>query len=356
MTRLRSSRLAKIYYPTPDELQGAVPLNENLWMRQYQGLMLALANTNEGKDLLCIEDYGLPIIGMKKNVILYDQGDKYMADFRVGTKWGNVVRFRWQEVRRALERMNELRLANRPEVLFRGGRMLVPAGAATLGPIYPQPHTETVTVDGQVCRDTGYPGAGTSVSFTAMHNGAGTSVSDTGTNGYYQIYASSTTNEFFNFCRCIYGFDTSPIAGGTVTAATASFVGNEGVENLGRMNIALAGAAPNSDTVLVAADYQTCLFVAFATALIVGTNWNIGSYSDFTLNSTGEEYIKTDGSVTFFSVMSDWDRANSFGGSWGSEQVTHQGSLMADYTGTSSDPKLVVTYTPAPFVSGAIIF
>jgi hypothetical protein len=354
MTRLRSRELPKLYYPTPDELQGAVPLNENTWMREYQGLMLALANTSEGKDLLCIDDHHLPIIGMRKNVVLYDHGhDKYMADFRVGAKWGNVVRYRWQDIRCALERVNELRLADRPQALFRGGRMLVPAGTTTLTE-YPDPHPESTTVDGQVCRDTGYP-SGASESFSTMHNGAGTSVNDSGTNGYFQIYATTTTNEFFNFCRCIYGFDTSAMGPSTIDDATASFVGNDYVESLGRFNIALTASTPASNTALVAADYQTVAFTAFATALIVGTNWNIGSYSNFTLNSTGEDYIET-GGVTNLACLSDWDRANSFGGSWASEQVTHQGSLLSENSGTSTDPKLVVNYTAVPFGARSIMF
>ena len=351
MTRLRSRELPKLYYPTPDELQGAVPLNENTWMREYQGLMLALANTSEGKDLLCIDDHHLPIIGMRKNVVLYDHGhDKYMADFRVGAKWGNVVRYRWQDIRCALERVNELRLADRPQALFRGGRMLVPAGATELIK-YPDPHEENTTVDGQVVRDLD-DGSGT---FASFRNGDGTGAADSGTNGYFQIYASTTTNEFLNFVRCIYGFDTSAMGPSTIDDATASFVGNAYAETLGRFNIALTASTPASNTALVADDYQTVEFTAFATALIVGTNWNVGSYSNFTLNSTGEDYIET-GGVTNLACLSEWDRANSFGGSWLSGQVTHQGALFSENSGTSTDPKLVVNYTAVPFIPRAIIF
>ena len=49
--------MSKLYYPTPDELQGARPLNEQLWFPQMQPLLLPLANTNEGRDLLCLDPW-----------------------------------------------------------------------------------------------------------------------------------------------------------------------------------------------------------------------------------------------------------------------------------------------------------
>ena len=346
--------MAKFYYPTMDEVQNATPLNENTWMREFQGLLLALANTSEGKDLLCIDDYGLPIIGMKKNVVLYNHGDKFMADFRVGAKWANVIRYRWQEIRHALERVNEIELSKRTSTLLRGQPMLVPAGAATITQ-YPDPHPENTSVDGQVSRDTGYP-SGASETLTTIRSGNGTAANDSGTNGYFQLYATTTSNQFFNIVRCIYGFDTSAMGACDIDSATAHFVGNVGVNNLGTSTIALAGAAPASNTAIVASDFQTVTYTGYAAAnLVVGSTWNVGSYSDFTLNTAGEAYIKPLG-VTILSVLLEWDRANSFSGSWSSEQVTHQGSLMADNSGTSSDPKLIVNYTPIPFIPRAIIF
>lgn len=353
MTRSRNRKLSKFYYPTPDELQGAVPLDENAWMRNYQALMLALANTSEGKDLLCIDDHHLPIIGMKRNVVLYGHGDRYMADFRIGAKWGNVVRYRWQEIRRALERVNELWLADRPQALFRGGRMLVPAGATTLTE-YPDVSTGNTTCDRQVHR------SDVKESFSTLRNGNGTGeASATGTNGYFQIQAHADDGDYTNITRCIYGFDTSSMGASTIDDATASFVGNEWLEGLGRSSIALTGAAPSNDGNIVRGDFQTVSFTALATNLTPGTDWSDGSssgaYSNFTLNSTGEAYIDT-GGVTNFCVMLEWDRANSFGGSYSGGAYTHQGSLLADVTGTSTDPKFVVNYTANPFVPRAIIF
>jgi len=330
-------------------------LNENDWMKNFQGLLLALANTSEGKDLLCIDDHGLPIIGMKKNVVLYDHGDEYMADFRVGAKWANVIRYRWKEIRKALVRVNDISLSKRTQVSLRGQRLLVPAGAAQLTE-YPDPHPETTTCDGQVHRDT----TGSPESFSAQRNGNGTGVSDASANGYFQLYADTSSNTFFNLCRCIYGFDTSAIGYSTIGSSnTVSMVGNAGVNNLGTPDIALGGAAPASNTGLVAADFQTVTFTAFATALTYGSGWvngtSTGAYNNFSLNTAGNNHIKMNG-ITWFSVMLSWDMANSFSGTWGSGQVTHQGSFMAEAGGTASDPKLVVNYTSIPFSRGATIF
>jgi len=109
----------------------------------------------------------------------------------------------------------------------------------------------------------------------------------------------------------------------------------------------------------VRGDYQTVSFTAFATALTPASTWvdgsSSGAYSNFTLNSTGEDHIET-GGVTNFCLMLEWDRAGSFSGSYSAGAYTHQGSLFADNTGTSKDPKLVVNYTEIPFTPRIIMF
>ena len=110
--------MAKLYYPTPDELRGARPLNEQLWFPRFQSTLLRLANTNEGRDLLCLDSWQkrpYPITALEKNRARYsvgktDNGHTYVSDVRVGAKWGNIIRYRWQEIAKAMDRIDMIEM------------------------------------------------------------------------------------------------------------------------------------------------------------------------------------------------------------------------------------------------------
>ena len=334
--------MPKLYYPTPDELQGAVPLNENLWMRQHQGLMLALANTSEGKDLLCIEDNGLPIIGMRKNVVLYDQGDKWMADFRVGAKWGNVVRYRWQEVRRALNRMNEL-------AVLKAIQTGVLAGAATLTQ-YPDPHPETTTIDG-------FCATGTNNTFQAMIAQDGETKDDTGVNIFQGFGSLGGLGSTFSRMRhASLGFDTSAIGAGEISSATFSYKAHAKENSLTPSgDVSLIISAPASNTALALADYQD----AFNSTTLLASEVDVdtitaddSAYTDHAFSATGRGLVVGDGVTNIGWMMKQVvDGTAPTGGNGDLIVQAHS----ADETGTSEDPKLVVEYTVS-FTPKAIMF
>jgi hypothetical protein len=347
MTRLRSRELPKLYYPTPDELQGAMPLNENLWMRQHQGLMLALANTQEGKDLLCIEDHGLPIIGIRKNAVLYDKGTELMADFRVGAKWSNVVRYRWQEVRRALARMNEL-------FLLKAIRAGVPAGAATLT-AYPDAHAESTSVDGPVSRYR--PFASTPwETFATLHSSAGDGANASQASGYFTVIKSGTTNLLYALLnRAIFLFDTSAIgAGATASAGVISFHGKAKGDYFSQ-SVVLTASNPASNTDLEFADYGTLGTDDHAVAQIAISAWDDSGYNAYTLDASGIAALSVDGISKFgLRNSSDFTGAGS-PPTWASDVSGNIQGYYADETGTSKDPKLVITYALA-FTPKLIMF
>jgi hypothetical protein len=341
---LRSRELPKLYYPTPDELQGATPLNENLWMREYQGLMLALANTKEGKDLLCIEDEGLPIIGMRKNAVLYDKGTEWMADFRVGAKWGNVVRYRWQEVRRALERMNEL-------FLLKAMQSGVPAGAATITE-YSEPNVESTTVDGYCYHNA-------NLAWSTIRAAAGNSANDSAATLATQISATSTSNQWERIMRAAALFDTSALgAGSTVTAGTLMVAVKTRGDTVYNQSQAVVLSDPASNTAVVGTDYARFTSdVVQSNVIDLGTLVVDETYDDanlFTLTSTGRGNISLTG-VTKFGFRLSGDYSNTEP-SWASNQADYIEMVSADASGTSTDPRLIVTYTPPPFTPRAIMF
>ena len=124
--------MSKLYYPTPDELvlgnsnRLADPITEARWFRRHQNLLVLLANTHEGRELLCIDswkDMPLPIIGISTNEVRFDASRElgprtYISDFRVGANWGNVIRWRWQAVKKALDRLNLQHLLSLPQLVL----------------------------------------------------------------------------------------------------------------------------------------------------------------------------------------------------------------------------------------------
>ena len=343
MTRLRSNELPKLYYPTPDELQGSVPLNENLWMREYQGLMLALANTSEGKDLLCIDDHGLPIIGIRKNAVCYDLGgNQLMADFRVGAKWGNVVRYRWQEVKRALNRVNEL-------ALLKAVRSGVPAGAATLT-LHPDAHPESTTCDG-------YCATADNAGFTDMIAQDGATKDDTSDYFFHGFGSTGSLGSTFNRMRHAHsGFDTSAIGGGTISSATWSVVCHGREDSLTpSADASLIISAPASNTGLVISDYQNAFNNTTKLAAdIAVTSHDIGgsTYTDYAFSATGRGLVVTGGVTNVGWLMAQVVAGSAPTSGNGDAFLNGRSS---EYTGTSADVKLVVVYTVA-FTPKAIIF
>jgi len=344
MTRLRSRELPKLYYPTPDELQGAMPLNENLWMRQHQGLMLALANTSEGKDLLCIEDHGLPIIGIRKNAVLYDQGGgQLMADFRVGAKWANVVRYRWQEVKHALDRMNELSLL---KAIWAG----VPAGAATLT-VHPDPNPESTSVDGWASQDTGV------AYWDTVHDGSGSVAEDDAVSLYLGISAYGVSAYWWLIRRGFFLFDTSALtSGAAITAAVFSTQVSAKVQTVSGQSMSLVLSNPASNTAIAAGDYA----IARAGTAKQATDVTLDSIvadnhtpNDWTLDATGRGNVSLTG-ITKLGMRISADQTDT--DPWNGAGVTHLVAVAAETSGTTDDPTLVVTYTVSTFTPRAIMF
>ncbi len=72
-------------------------LREDMWFDLHQDLLLQIANTKFGRQLLCIpQEYG-KIFLFKKNCVHFVGNGVYHADFRIGAKWANVIRYKWDQ-------------------------------------------------------------------------------------------------------------------------------------------------------------------------------------------------------------------------------------------------------------------
>lgn len=212
---------------------------------------------------------------------------------------------------------------------------------------YPDPHTETTTVDGYAAR------SGVTETWATITAGAGTTSGDSATIGLTRTTSAATTNNFADIFRTFLLFDTSSIGSDGIDSAILSTYGAYADETTTDFNneieINIYGATPASNTAIVNSDYANVSSTAFSTAkptndLKDGRPGNAAAaYNDWTLNASGEANINKSG-VSKFSVRVAQDASGS-APTWAS--IDRDGHRMesAEYTGTTRDPKLVVEHS-----------
>jgi hypothetical protein len=335
--------MPKLHYPTPDEVRWDKPLDERVWFQVNQRLLIYLANTDTGRDLLCIDKLPYPVVSMRKNVVKFylgqwDGKDHWLSDFRVGAKWGNVIRYRWGEVKKALDRINLVEIMGWPSIKpLPGVSRLRPSVLRTN--FYPDPHPESTSVDGDVGR------LSVDEAFNTIKAGAGTAADDAGGgNAVPRLKASTTSSQYAHMVHLITLFDTSAIGGDTKESGTFSFVVSSSVVDNFDTALALVTSNPTSQTALQNSDYLT-----LGTTRQVDTDAdyttitaNNATYNDMTLNSTGLGNVTTGGVTEFGCVTNHFiDGAPT----WASDTDTYLSSFVfADTSGTDKDPKLAVVH------------
>jgi len=179
--------------------------------------------------------------------------------------------------------------------------------------------------------------------FSTIRAGAGTAAVSNSSPMVVRLNATATLNQFESLLRIYVLFDTSIIsASGTISSAVFSGYGIQKEAGNGSPDLHLASSSPASNTDLVAADYQQVGITSFGS--ITYANFTGLQYNDITLNAAGVTNISKTG-ISKFSLQTSWDINNSFTGAWVSLANTDFRIGTAELTGTSEDPKLVVTYT-----------
>lgn len=200
-------------------------------------------------------------------------------------------------------------------------------------------------VDGE----TGRADGGVNESFASIRAGAGNTFSNTTQAPYIQLRASAITDQYNGLYRDHFMFDTSAIAGRTVTSAILYFTVEGKQEGLGYTTpdtdlylVASTAAATNT---LAASDYGqvgTTSFGQIAQADITADNV---TYNALTLNASGLAGISTTG-ITKLALRIGADFNNATAPAWSSGDRVFVVVNHADIGGadTSKDPKLVVDY------------
>ena len=208
--------------------------------------------------------------------------------------------------------------------------------------VYPDPDVETTTFDAR------YNAGGYNASFSVPSGAASSSTAaDSITSGEISGYVSTaTSNRFSTVMRGGFGFDTSSLgAGATISAATFSLYGTSKQNSFasGGASLNLCLFSPGSNTAAANADYGTIDKTLQSDDSVIYSGWSTTGYNTLNLNSTGLGNINKTGR-TWLMTCSANDQAVS-APPWGVNKQTDLQAYYAEQTGTSQDPKLVVTYT-----------
>lgn len=203
---------------------------------------------------------------------------------------------------------------------------------------YPDPNPETTTVDGYVVHSNASWA-------TAQGAATGTTAIDSSSS----LYAGSSQLSSYQLIRAFCLFDTSglPDDATDVSGVLSLYaVTKTNGDNDGDDWINVVQSNPASNTGLATADYDQC-GDAIDNPTEGATRIDLGSittsaYNDWTLNSTGNGWISLTG-VTKLGFREGHDCIDSAIATSADNELR---TRSADQTGTSLDPKLVVTYTP----------
>lgn len=310
------------------------------WFRDHQRPLLALLNWRITRRWFrrCLriwEDRDICDIGPSHFTVATGSPNEFTSDFRCAPKYARRLYATFKPLWYVLHYWDAL-TAPVPVLSF---------GFDTLT-VYPDASIGGTTVDGTTKRLTA------DNTFSVIRAAAADSVDMTAT--YDQIAylkSSYTTNQFKYLNRGIFTFDTSALtASALISAATISLFGQTSTNGLGDSTIVIVSAAPASNNTLVEADHGTLGTTAYHSGY--SGAWT-SAYSVFTMNATGRAAISKTG-ISKFGTRLEWDRANSFSGTWRSNNSTGWWAYMADDTSGTKDPKLVITFTK-PFLGGTVI-
>jgi len=262
--------------------------------------------------------------------------NEYRSDFRTHQKFSKRIYYAFRPLWWVLHVMDYLIQSTlMPDFSF---------GFDTLT-VYPDANPESTTVDGYLFNN------GSAMS-TVRNASSGSTKDDSST--YMVSLARYNSNEY-QIYRIITYFNTSSIvSGSTLSSAVYSLCPMyDGTSSNGdRVYPVVSSTGIASNTAIALADYaysKICTTVNIASALM--TSLVAGTYSNISIYISYLSNFITKAGITKMGMMAGYDINNT------SPTVSDNYACFytADYTGTSYDPKLVVTYTlPIIYMAGNI--
>ncbi len=206
--------------------------------------------------------------------------------------------------------------------------------------VYPDPDPETTTCDGMAWEET------STTSWSTMRSAAGDSgYANVGTAGLRLFAIWTDGANYRQNGRSFVLFDTSSIPDSdTIDSAVLSIYVVDKTDPASKApDSQIYTATPASNTNIVAADYAQTGTTALCDTAVTYASMTALAYSDWTFNSTGLGNISKTGVSKFSNKNANYDNANSAPGVTSADYYAR--SNGAEATGTTSDPKLVVTHS-----------
>ena len=344
------------------EVQG-LSLPDDLWFSLHQDLLLKYVNTEEGRNVLSINQHRtgktlgnrFPIINITKQSITYQDivGGEKISTFWSGSMLGDQMRFNWGEVSKGLRRFYD------PEDRGQLIRLNTPSGvlqAATVTTFNPDGHTESATVDGRVTDD-----SNGNLTMTALAAEGGTYSGESETTAAFYVICGSSTDRFDSLGRFFMLYDSSSIddddeiSAAKIVCMTGTYNSSTIVEQISGYALNVTASNPASNTALAAGDFDAVSDTAFATAYNVSTiNTSDGqNWPDFAFNATGISAIAKDG-ISKFCVRFTADITDT-AGNWTSGNYVFVTAKSAEDSTAGNRPELTVTHAVAAAPANQII-
>jgi len=306
------------------------------WFIKHQKILLWVANTLIGRYILCING-NRSSVGKYKitkilpNALFWTAGRYKKAEFRTHNKFSKRLFYVFYPIWWLIHQWDML-FANNFQPAWN-------LGFDTLT-VYPDANVESTSVDGYIKIDAQATWAGvhdaTSASGGARPNAA-----------LDQFARASIIGGTYYISRGFFLFDTSALpTGPNISSAVLSiYDSNNDTRNADTTAVHIVASTPASNTDLVDEDFDQVGSTSFASIAL--SSWvNTGAYNAFTLNASGISAISDSGISKYGArIARDLDNSAPTG-----DNLTQ--CNFADQTGTTSDPKLVVTYTEASLTSG----
>jgi hypothetical protein len=210
---------------------------------------------------------------------------------------------------------------------------------------YPDPDPETTTVDGNVYMNRAADSGMNWVTLISQATGEGKSDASTNDWAFNILHGQTLADTWRRCARSIFLFDTSALSSeATITAAVLSLYGTQkNDDNNATPDLDIYTVSPASNTSIALSDYGSFGSTSQTGSPIAYASMSATGYNDFTLNATGRGNVNKTGISKFGARNANYDVAAVT-----PNAVVNASSNLfvnfADISGTSTDPKLVVSY------------
>lgn len=208
--------------------------------------------------------------------------------------------------------------------------------------VYPDAHPEITSVDGYIKHVTAYDAG---LTWADMIIAAGTEGNAHFDRIYILIKAASGVDTWMQLGRGILLFDTSALPdNASIQSAVLSLYGCAKIDQLGiTPNLNIYSCLPNSNTDIIAGDFDTLGFIPYCDTPISYAAWSLVGYNDFILNAAGLAAISKTGITKLGTRNANYDVAGVAPPNWANQQSSYLYCYTAD-KGGGYRPKLVITY------------